>query len=69
MKGLVFVTLSMIAMTATAAPSALALDKPFEDARDQVINRLDKPFEDARDRVINRMTDRFEEAIDRNRNL
>jgi hypothetical protein len=84
MKRLMFVTLSVIAMSTAATSSALALDKPFEDARDQVINRLDDrfdsardqvinrlgdQFEDARDQVINRLGDRFEDAVERNRNL
>ncbi|WAL62509.1 hypothetical protein [Thermocoleostomius sinensis] len=84
MKRLFFIVLSLITVSATATSSALALGQSFEDARDQVINRLDNRFDSARDQVVNRLDDRFdsardqvinrldnrfEEAVDRNRNL
>jgi iron-sulfur cluster repair protein YtfE (RIC family) len=61
MKRLFLASLSTIALAATFALPASALNERFDDARDATINQLNDRFDDARDATINQLNDRFDE--------
>lgn len=62
MKRTILAGLTTVAIIATAALPAAALNERFQESREGIMNKLNDRFKESREEVMNKLNDRFKES-------